>query len=100
MKPKLKEGEEICDSCRGTGKVLSSNVASPCNECPKCHGTGKLDWIEKVTGKRKPSTVDQFFEMLDDLYGSEIKELSDNTYSVTLPKAARKVNLNGFKSNK
>jgi hypothetical protein len=64
---KLEDGDVICKSCNGTGieeikneyveyydrgfvhKVpsLSSIVF-----CKKCLGSGKLDWIENVTGKK------------------------------------------------
>lgn len=42
----LKPGEIICDECLGTGESIAYNL------CPKCHGNGKLDWIEAVVGKR------------------------------------------------
>lgn len=37
----LEQGEVICSSCSGVGS------------CSKCHGDGKLDWIENILGKKK-----------------------------------------------
>ena len=41
---KLKEGEVICPECEG--------VEFDDYRCPKCHGYGKLDWVEIIVGKR------------------------------------------------
>jgi hypothetical protein len=72
-KIKLKKGEVSCNKCNGMGlfcfvesKYVTINYCnerqclkdmSECNgfkyqHCPKCHGTGKLDWIENVVGKK------------------------------------------------
>jgi DnaJ-class molecular chaperone len=53
----LKEGEVLCDKCRGEGIVLrvTKNTIRD-NEsvaCKKCLGHGKLDWIENVTGSTR-----------------------------------------------
>lgn len=49
----LKKGEVICDMCNGTGIVdnksgIYSNFRMYLSKvnCPKCQGSGKLDWIE------------------------------------------------------
>jgi hypothetical protein len=39
----LKEGELICLECDGVGFDDYT--------CPKCHGHGKLDWVEMIVGK-------------------------------------------------
>ena len=52
---KLKPGEVVCNRCNGSGKYPSSNNSSTCIDsykCFKCHGTGKLDWIENIVGKK------------------------------------------------
>jgi len=46
MEPK--EGYYKCSKCNGEGK-LSDKVY-----CEKCLGTGIVDWVEQVTGKRIP----------------------------------------------
>jgi hypothetical protein len=46
----IKEGEEICSECEGYGTLLPFRKAN--TVCLKCFGHGKLDWIEKVTGKK------------------------------------------------
>lgn len=46
----LEPGEVICDKCKGRGTI--PKVVKPAGEivtdiiCRKCHGAGKLDWIE------------------------------------------------------
>ncbi len=50
----LKEGEVICDKCRGDS-IISGPFAS--SICSKCWGTGKLDWIELCTGKKMPDSL-------------------------------------------
>ncbi|MGD2072670.1 MAG: hypothetical protein PVG65_04185 [Candidatus Thorarchaeota archaeon] len=44
-------GEVICDKCNGWGSLFTddNNHSIQCN---KCWGEGKLDWIEKATGKK------------------------------------------------
>ncbi len=50
----LEEGEVICNKCEGggswPGKFLELEQAT-WSICPKCQGVGKLDWVERVTGK-------------------------------------------------
>ena len=47
----LNPDEIKCDQCNGTGYDLKINMTKYLN-CLKCQGTGKLDWIEAVVGKR------------------------------------------------
>ena len=56
----LRDGEEICRECKGRGLVIKTYMCEFNNEpiedefqCPTCRGAGKLDWVEKVVGKRK-----------------------------------------------
>ena len=45
----LCEGEEFCPKCFGKGKVpIRDNIVLTCNICA---GDGKIDWVEKITGK-------------------------------------------------
>ena len=54
----LEENEYICDKCGGTGRVNNFNPYHPYYShrrkvfCPMCQGTGKLDWIENIVGKK------------------------------------------------
>jgi len=52
----IKEGEKFCKSCRGAGMVKSKRdytfKKTDLLVCSKCLGTGKLDWVEKVVGKK------------------------------------------------
>lgn len=55
------ESKVICDKCKGR-KVQKDFVVlwipghgfvgGVSYKCVKCHGTGELDWIEKIVGKR------------------------------------------------
>ena len=49
---KLEEYEIICSDCSGSGLDQTRIYKYSCG---KCNGEGKLDWIENVVGKRKPS---------------------------------------------
>lgn len=54
----LEEGEEFCKECNGIGLISKkrnmSNIKMKTHYliCKKCMGDGKVDWIEKVTGKK------------------------------------------------
>jgi len=52
----LNEGEVICDQCNGKGyekytEPKGNNFYIKKRTCIKCHGDGKLDWLENITGK-------------------------------------------------
>jgi hypothetical protein len=55
----LEEGEVICNKCEGGGTWPQlfmdeyNDDSAQYYICPKCHGNGKLDWIEKICGKPK-----------------------------------------------
>ena len=54
----LKPGEIICPKCEanhivGKGKLTIWG-------CEKCKGTGKLDWIEAVVGKKRITKIEMF----------------------------------------
>lgn len=47
------EGEQFCPKCNGKGRVKKNHLPlSNTLECSECLGTGKLDWVEKATGKK------------------------------------------------
>ena len=51
----IEEGEELCPKCKGKGRVNVPSVVKFYNVtlcCDKCLGDGKIDWLEKVTGKK------------------------------------------------
>ena len=60
------KGEMICPECKGhcivaTGTTVSefdSSVIENATICSKCHGDGKLDWIENIVGKKEPQIID------------------------------------------
>jgi hypothetical protein len=48
----LEEGEVLCDVCKGYGYI--TDEAWGRRVCKKCQGMAKLDWIEKIVGKKEP----------------------------------------------
>jgi DnaJ-class molecular chaperone len=60
----LEEGEEFCEKCKGKGitvvklKALNMTLFRKPLTCSECLGDGKIDWIEKVTGKPKRAETD------------------------------------------
>jgi len=54
----LNSGEELCPECHG-GKIGFCFEAGyyTSQECPLCLGTGKLDWVEKIVGKKKEEKI-------------------------------------------
>lgn len=52
----LEPGEVKCDMCNGEGRagwtIPIQHIRSYPIICGKCRGTGKLDWIENIVGKR------------------------------------------------
>jgi len=55
---KLKDGEVICPECDGFRYKKYHQLTRREKDrkglihCPKCQGSGKLDWIENITGKK------------------------------------------------
>jgi len=52
----VEDGEHICDRCGGVGHVPGkyNSYTRKCkrDKCPKCKGAGKLDWVERIFGKK------------------------------------------------
>lgn len=51
----LRPGEVECKKCKGTGVTnphAKKGMALMGYKCLNCDGSGKLDWIENVTGKK------------------------------------------------
>lgn len=54
----LRGGEEFCEKCKGDGEIYPKNGMGFFNRrrplcCNECDGTGKIDWVEKATGKKR-----------------------------------------------
>lgn len=47
----LEEGEVLCDVCNGFGYDNNPNFGPIV--CKKCQGIGKLDWIERIVGRKE-----------------------------------------------
>lgn len=58
---KLEKGEIVCDECDGVG-LISPDVHTISYiykiDCPKCKGSGKLDWIENLVGKTEKTYIE------------------------------------------
>lgn len=61
----LLDGEVLCDKCNGTEDNWYS--------CPKCHGTGKLDWIENARGGKQPKRSGTIFFDSSSMYTSTLE---------------------------
>lgn len=55
----LKEGEVICSRCNGEECIERDRLWMSNNYmlCLKCGGTGKLDWVENIVGKKTKFVV-------------------------------------------
>jgi hypothetical protein len=49
----LNPSEVVCSKCHGTKSMMVDDFYY--FKCDKCKGTGKLDWIENIVGKKKHS---------------------------------------------
>lgn len=71
----LEEHEIFCPVCKGLGKKPGTDLV-----CKKCHGDGKLDWLENIVGKRKKHH--EFYFQVKDLQDSFadgiLKELTES----------------------
>ena len=67
----------ICDKCNGTKSIpLNPPRAIVEQQCPKCKGTGYVDWIENIVGKKNFSILfDQEYECF---FNEEKAEYSNN----------------------
>ncbi len=48
----LEDGEVLCDVCKGYGYTNETYWGRMI--CRKCQGLAKLDWIERIVGKKEP----------------------------------------------
>jgi len=55
----MKQGMVSCSRCNGVGNIeyKAGGNLSVSRECTKCKGTGTLDWIENIVGKKTPDLV-------------------------------------------
>jgi hypothetical protein len=42
----------ICDNCKGQKYFRKFSILEEYEPCPKCLGSGELDWLEKLFGKK------------------------------------------------
>lgn len=54
MSELVEVSEHVCNKCGGVGSIIVRITYRnhKREECPKCKGTGKLNWIERITGKK------------------------------------------------
>jgi len=48
----MKEDQVVCNRCGGKGSLEVLYDDTLLRECPKCLGTGILDWIQNIIGKK------------------------------------------------
>ena len=51
----LKKWEMVCNKCDGVGITRKNKHAI--NVCSKCQGTGKVDWLENIVGKKSVEEI-------------------------------------------
>ena len=80
----LKEGEIICDKCKGAGSTKvkrdprRSGPYHPTMICIKCLGEGKIDWIENIIGVKA-----RYFNFQHPLPKIDIDCLKGFTFQIT-----------------
>ena len=56
----IPDSDDVCRRCGGYGWVDETKILAGLfnivRSCPDCRGTGCIDWLERVLGKRKPPT--------------------------------------------
>jgi len=55
--------QEVCEIKTSRGHIIKVPGKKMLHICNKCQGTGKLDWIEAVVGKKD----NNFFEYISDM---------------------------------
>jgi len=80
----LKEDEVRCDACGGSG--FENDLSNKSTDgllygktCPKCHGDGKLDWIEHALGG-KSKRVENFTITFDNSFVNCIAEANEEIF--------------------
>jgi hypothetical protein len=52
--------KETCPKCNGEGAILHNDLQLADYVCEWCGGCGKVDWIEKMRGKKKITMVELY----------------------------------------
>lgn len=77
----LEEGECFCNLCKGKGRVLcKDNIYATCMDCK---GTGKIDWVEKITGKsiREKELIVNVFNKINEF----VSQANTNQTKLSVP---------------
>lgn len=56
----IRDGFVRCDRCKGKRTVFPVTEAFGLIKCKKCDGTGVVDWIENVVGKKEKKNIKNF----------------------------------------
>jgi len=88
---------EVCQNCKGLGFLNKDELIEIPDMCPDCFGKGKLDWIEKIIGAKKPwgfntlsgnyhrATLNNIRENIEDIIENsmfKLKDPSQNNYQI------------------
>jgi len=92
----LEDHEVFCPKCKGTGKgeTWKSGEFEFTPECNHCLGEGKLDWLERIIGKKLPPYYFQSFYAYEDIIeeaSNEIKNEIDKEIIDELLKESNKI---------
>ena len=52
--------KETCPQCKGEGAILHNDLKLMDYNCPKCLGTGEVDWVEMVMGVKSITMRDLY----------------------------------------
>jgi len=75
---KLGPGEMICPKCDGEPVFKKDGAMAVCG---KCWGSGKLDFVENVVGKKKPFSFDDCMDQMAEHFCKEIdREILEHIY--------------------
>ncbi len=88
----IKDGEIECDNCEGRGQFFypakSITGSSHYSKCSKCKGTGKLDWVENIVGKKDVESILDY----NTVTASSIKTYVDDKITFSEPMKEEIVN--------
>jgi RecJ-like exonuclease len=90
-KIKVESHEFICPECKGKGKLEEWSVGKftveP--ECGTCYGAGKLDWIEKIMGKKPDEYHTTLQAWIDEAAKNVSNEIDNEIIESVLAEACR-----------
>lgn len=81
MSLKLKDGEMICNKCRGYGVIHGNNFDEISINCPKCQGGGAVDWIQNAMWRNHREETELLYADPDG--GAELYYVGNKIFETT-----------------